>query len=165
MPSNRQGELWPSRPIPKMPALSPGEPWASRELTNRHSLPFSLPSQLDARGDAHRPGSTLSLEAVAVSVSRARRLPFLTLSQAALKDCLDVKQSCLALLHPGQQEHHFLALPPPPPGCIVTFLSWHTIGCSETCGTCLRLVSPLCWLAISDAREYPLMERGLSTCC
>ncbi|XP_066495482.1 E3 ubiquitin-protein ligase CBL [Tiliqua scincoides] len=64
MPSNRQGELWPSRPIPKTPAvaLSPGEPWAGRELTNRHSLPFSLPSQLDSRGDMHRPGSTLSLE-------------------------------------------------------------------------------------------------------
>ncbi|XP_054853624.1 E3 ubiquitin-protein ligase CBL [Eublepharis macularius] len=65
MPSNRQGELWPSRPIPKAPAvaLSPSEPWASRELTNRHSLPFSLPSQMDTRPEAHRHGSTLSLEA------------------------------------------------------------------------------------------------------
>uniref|UniRef100_A0ABM5EQF1 E3 ubiquitin-protein ligase CBL n=1 Tax=Pogona vitticeps TaxID=103695 RepID=A0ABM5EQF1_9SAUR len=64
VPCNRQGELWPSRPMPKAPAvaLSPGEPWASRELTNRHSLPFSLPSQMDTRAEAHRHGSTLSLD-------------------------------------------------------------------------------------------------------
>uniref|UniRef100_A0ACB8EYN4 Uncharacterized protein n=1 Tax=Sphaerodactylus townsendi TaxID=933632 RepID=A0ACB8EYN4_9SAUR len=64
MPSNCQGELWPSRPIPKGlgMALSPSERWAARELTNRHSLPFSLPSQMDSRADAHRHGSTLSLD-------------------------------------------------------------------------------------------------------
>ncbi|XP_015260971.1 PREDICTED: E3 ubiquitin-protein ligase CBL [Gekko japonicus] len=64
LPSNRQGELWPSRPIPKAlgVALSPSEPWANRELTNRHSLPFSLPSQMDSRADVHRHGSTLSLD-------------------------------------------------------------------------------------------------------
>ncbi|XP_033027916.1 E3 ubiquitin-protein ligase CBL isoform X4 [Lacerta agilis] len=64
VPCNRQGDLWSLRPIPKAPAvaLSPNEPWASRELTNRHSLPFSLPSQMDTRTDAHRLGSTLSLD-------------------------------------------------------------------------------------------------------
>uniref|UniRef100_A0A8C3TJ97 E3 ubiquitin-protein ligase CBL n=1 Tax=Chelydra serpentina TaxID=8475 RepID=A0A8C3TJ97_CHESE len=64
VPSNRQGEPWPSRPIPKAPsvALSPSDPWAGRELTNRHSLPFSLPSQMDSRPDAPRHGSTLSLD-------------------------------------------------------------------------------------------------------
>ncbi|KAF1649076.1 UNVERIFIED_CONTAM: E3 ubiquitin-protein ligase CBL, partial [Eudyptes robustus] len=64
VPSNRQADLWPSRPIPKAPsvALSPGDPWAGRELSNRHSLPFSLPSQMDSRADSHRLGSTLSLD-------------------------------------------------------------------------------------------------------
>ncbi|XP_037738158.1 E3 ubiquitin-protein ligase CBL [Chelonia mydas] len=64
VPSSRQGEPWPSRPIPKAPsvALSPSDPWAGRELTNRHSLPFSLPSQMDSRPDAPRHGSTLSLD-------------------------------------------------------------------------------------------------------
>uniref|UniRef100_A0A8D0E8X6 E3 ubiquitin-protein ligase CBL n=1 Tax=Salvator merianae TaxID=96440 RepID=A0A8D0E8X6_SALMN len=64
VPCNRQGELWSSRPIPKAPAvaLSPSEPWASREPTNRHSLPFSLPSQADSRVDGLRHGSTLSLD-------------------------------------------------------------------------------------------------------
>uniref|UniRef100_A0A8C3TE53 E3 ubiquitin-protein ligase CBL n=1 Tax=Chelydra serpentina TaxID=8475 RepID=A0A8C3TE53_CHESE len=67
VPSNRQGEPWPSRPIPKAPsvALSPSDPWAGRELTNRHSLPFSLPSQMDSRPDAPRHGSTLSLDTTA----------------------------------------------------------------------------------------------------
>ncbi|XP_077695793.1 E3 ubiquitin-protein ligase CBL isoform X3 [Eretmochelys imbricata] len=64
VPSSRQGEPWPLRPIPKAPsvALSPSDPWAGRELTNRHSLPFSLPSQMDSRPDAPRHGSTLSLD-------------------------------------------------------------------------------------------------------
>ncbi|NXC76681.1 CBL ligase, partial [Anhinga anhinga] len=64
VPSNRQADLWPSRPIPKAPsvALSPGDPWTGRELSNRHSLPFSLPSQMDSRADSHRLGSTLSLD-------------------------------------------------------------------------------------------------------
>ncbi|KAK2532786.1 Cbl [Columba guinea] len=64
VPSNRQADLWPSRPIPKAPpvALSPADPWAGRELSNRHSLPFSLPSQMDSRADSHRLGSTLSLD-------------------------------------------------------------------------------------------------------
>uniref|UniRef100_A0A8C0H388 E3 ubiquitin-protein ligase CBL n=1 Tax=Chelonoidis abingdonii TaxID=106734 RepID=A0A8C0H388_CHEAB len=62
--SSRQGEPWPLRPVPKAPsvALSPSDPWAGRELTNRHSLPFSLPSQMDSRPDAPRHGSTLSLD-------------------------------------------------------------------------------------------------------
>uniref|UniRef100_A0A8C0GTY3 E3 ubiquitin-protein ligase CBL n=1 Tax=Chelonoidis abingdonii TaxID=106734 RepID=A0A8C0GTY3_CHEAB len=65
--SSRQGEPWPLRPVPKAPsvALSPSDPWAGRELTNRHSLPFSLPSQMDSRPDAPRHGSTLSLDATA----------------------------------------------------------------------------------------------------
>uniref|UniRef100_A0A8V5H8Q5 E3 ubiquitin-protein ligase CBL n=1 Tax=Melopsittacus undulatus TaxID=13146 RepID=A0A8V5H8Q5_MELUD len=64
VPSNRQADLWPSRPIPKAPsvALSPGDPWAGRELSNRHSLPFSLPSQIESRPESHRLGSTLSLD-------------------------------------------------------------------------------------------------------
>uniref|UniRef100_A0A8C3FL21 E3 ubiquitin-protein ligase CBL n=1 Tax=Chrysemys picta bellii TaxID=8478 RepID=A0A8C3FL21_CHRPI len=67
VPSGRQGEPWPLRPIPKAPsaALSPSDPWAGRELTNRHSLPFSLPSQVDSRSDAPRHGSTLSLDTTA----------------------------------------------------------------------------------------------------
>ncbi|XP_030393914.1 E3 ubiquitin-protein ligase CBL [Gopherus evgoodei] len=65
--SSRQGEPWPLRPVPKAPsvALSPSDPWAGRELTNRHSLPFALPSQMDSRPDAPRHGSTLSLDATA----------------------------------------------------------------------------------------------------
>ncbi|XP_059575931.1 E3 ubiquitin-protein ligase CBL-like [Alligator mississippiensis] len=64
VPSNRQGEPWASRPVPKAPsvALSPNDPWAGRELTNRHLLPFSLPSLMDSRPDVHRHGSTLSLD-------------------------------------------------------------------------------------------------------
>ncbi|NXY87797.1 CBL ligase, partial [Alcedo cyanopectus] len=56
--------LWPARPIPKAPAvaLGPAEPWAGRELSNRHSLPFSLPSQMEPRPESHRLGSTLSLD-------------------------------------------------------------------------------------------------------
>ncbi|XP_067421242.1 E3 ubiquitin-protein ligase CBL isoform X2 [Emydura macquarii macquarii] len=65
--SSRQGEPRPSRPIPKAPsvALSPSDPWAGRELTNRHSLPYSLPSQMESRSEAPRHGSTLSLDATA----------------------------------------------------------------------------------------------------
>ncbi|XP_007439350.1 E3 ubiquitin-protein ligase CBL [Python bivittatus] len=63
MPCNRQGELWPSRPMLKAPT----ETWASRELKNRHSLPFSLPSQMDSRMETHRLGSTLSLDTPVVS--------------------------------------------------------------------------------------------------
>uniref|UniRef100_A0A8C5SL15 E3 ubiquitin-protein ligase CBL n=1 Tax=Laticauda laticaudata TaxID=8630 RepID=A0A8C5SL15_LATLA len=58
VPCNRQGELWPSRPMLKAPT----EAWANRELKNRHSLPFSLPSQMEARVEPHRLGSTLSLD-------------------------------------------------------------------------------------------------------
>ncbi|XP_060642936.2 E3 ubiquitin-protein ligase CBL [Anolis sagrei] len=68
VPCNRQAELWPVRPIPKAPgsvALSSGEPWAGRDVTNRHSLPFSLPSQMDSRAEPHRHGSTLSLDTTA----------------------------------------------------------------------------------------------------
>uniref|UniRef100_A0A5F8GFI4 E3 ubiquitin-protein ligase CBL n=1 Tax=Monodelphis domestica TaxID=13616 RepID=A0A5F8GFI4_MONDO len=65
VPSGRPGESWLPRPIPKVPTatLSPGDPWSGRELTNRHSLPFSLPSQMDPRTDGLRHGSTFSLDA------------------------------------------------------------------------------------------------------
>ncbi|XP_043848402.1 E3 ubiquitin-protein ligase CBL [Dromiciops gliroides] len=65
IPSGRAGESWLPRPIPKLPTatLSPGDPWSGRELTNRHSLPFSLPSQMDPRADGLRHGSTFSLDA------------------------------------------------------------------------------------------------------
>ncbi|KAG8141585.1 hypothetical protein E2320_007186 [Naja naja] len=51
VPCNRQGELWPSRPMLK----APPEAWANRELKNRHSLPFSLPSQMEARNQLGLP--------------------------------------------------------------------------------------------------------------
>ncbi|ETE68452.1 E3 ubiquitin-protein ligase CBL, partial [Ophiophagus hannah] len=51
VPCNRQGELWPSRPMLKAPT----EAWANRELKNRHSLPFSLPSQMEARNQLGLP--------------------------------------------------------------------------------------------------------------
>nr|XP_033773625.1 E3 ubiquitin-protein ligase CBL [Geotrypetes seraphini] len=61
---NRQAESWQPRPIPKAPitTLTPSDPWVGRELTNRHSLPFFLPSQMDSRQEPHRHGSTLSLD-------------------------------------------------------------------------------------------------------
>ncbi|XP_076968787.1 E3 ubiquitin-protein ligase CBL isoform X3 [Tamandua tetradactyla] len=64
VPSSRLGESWLPRPIPKIPVIapSPGEPWTGRELTNRHSLPFSLPSHSEPRTDVSRLGSTLSLD-------------------------------------------------------------------------------------------------------
>lgn len=96
MPSNRQGELWPSRPIPKAPgvALSPSEPWAGRELTNRHSLPFSLPSQMDSRAESHRHGSTLSLDTTVVSMSKTNRQlsPLVLLLYTFLKVYLKMAQ-------------------------------------------------------------------------
>lgn len=69
LPSSRQGDLWPARPMPKAPpvAVSAAEPWAGRELSNRHSLPFSLPSQLESRAESLRLGSTLSLDNPTVS--------------------------------------------------------------------------------------------------
>uniref|UniRef100_A0A8C8YV29 E3 ubiquitin-protein ligase CBL n=1 Tax=Prolemur simus TaxID=1328070 RepID=A0A8C8YV29_PROSS len=64
VPSSRVGDSWLSRPIPKVPvaAPSPSDPWTGRELTNRHSLPFSLPSQMEPRADVPRLGSTFSLD-------------------------------------------------------------------------------------------------------
>ncbi|XP_058519728.1 E3 ubiquitin-protein ligase CBL isoform X2 [Ochotona princeps] len=64
VPSGRPGDSWLSRPIPKVPvaAPSPSDPWTGRELTNRHSLPFSLPSQMEPRADVSRLGSTFSLD-------------------------------------------------------------------------------------------------------
>uniref|UniRef100_A0A8I5ZWU2 E3 ubiquitin-protein ligase CBL n=2 Tax=Euarchontoglires TaxID=314146 RepID=A0A8I5ZWU2_RAT len=64
VPSSRPGDSWLSRPIPKVPVATPnpGDPWNGRELTNRHSLPFSLPSQMEPRADVPRLGSTFSLD-------------------------------------------------------------------------------------------------------
>uniref|UniRef100_A0A8B7W6W6 E3 ubiquitin-protein ligase CBL-like n=4 Tax=Castor canadensis TaxID=51338 RepID=A0A8B7W6W6_CASCN len=64
VPSSRLGDSWLSRPIPKVPVAtpSPSDPWTGRELTNRHSLPFSLPSQVEPRADVSRLGSTFSLD-------------------------------------------------------------------------------------------------------
>lgn len=58
--------------MPKAPpaaAVSPGDVWAGRELSNRHSLPFSLPSQMESRAESLRLGSTLSLDNPGVSRS------------------------------------------------------------------------------------------------
>ncbi|XP_054580548.1 E3 ubiquitin-protein ligase CBL [Eptesicus fuscus] len=65
VPSSRLGESWLPRPIPRVPAVtpSPGEPWTGRELTARHSLPFSLPSQMEPRAEGPRPASAFSLGA------------------------------------------------------------------------------------------------------
>uniref|UniRef100_A0A8D1KKJ6 E3 ubiquitin-protein ligase CBL n=1 Tax=Sus scrofa TaxID=9823 RepID=A0A8D1KKJ6_PIG len=65
VPSSRVGEAsWLPRPIPKVPVVAPnpGDPWTGRELTNRHSLPFSLPSQMEPRTDVPRLGSAFSLD-------------------------------------------------------------------------------------------------------
>lgn len=60
---SRPADPWPSRSVPKVPppSLATNDPWTGgKELTNRHSLPFTLPSHLDERKDRH--GSTLSLD-------------------------------------------------------------------------------------------------------
>ncbi|XP_012822121.1 E3 ubiquitin-protein ligase CBL isoform X1 [Xenopus tropicalis] len=70
LPTNRPGETWHPRAVPKAPAsnLTPGDPWTGgRELTNRHSLPFTLPSHIDERRDRH--GSTQSLDNTGISAT------------------------------------------------------------------------------------------------
>lgn len=69
VPSSRLGESWLPRPIPKVPAVAPNpsDPWTGRELTNRHSLPFSLPSQVEPRTDVPRLGSAYSVDTSTVS--------------------------------------------------------------------------------------------------
>ena len=70
VPSGRIGEAsWLHRPIPKVPVVAPNpsDPWTGRELTNRHSLPFSLPSQMEPRTDTPRLGSTFNLDTSMVS--------------------------------------------------------------------------------------------------
>uniref|UniRef100_A0A8C5PFE1 E3 ubiquitin-protein ligase CBL n=1 Tax=Leptobrachium leishanense TaxID=445787 RepID=A0A8C5PFE1_9ANUR len=63
-PSVRPSDSWTSRAVPKAPtpSLAPGgDFWAGgKELTNRHSLPFTLPLHVDDRRDRH--GSTQSLD-------------------------------------------------------------------------------------------------------
>lgn len=58
VPPNRCGADWNARPVPR----APGDPRASRELSNRHSLPLAPPPGLDRRADALRPSSSLGLE-------------------------------------------------------------------------------------------------------
>ncbi|XP_045870861.1 E3 ubiquitin-protein ligase CBL [Meles meles] len=64
VPCGRLGESWLPRPIPKVPvvASNSSDPWTGRELTNRHSLPFSLPSQMEPRADVSRLGGTFSVD-------------------------------------------------------------------------------------------------------
>lgn len=63
VPSSRP-DPWHVRSVPKAPtpSLNPSDPWTgAKELTNRHSLPFTLPSHVDdKRVDRH--GSTQSLD-------------------------------------------------------------------------------------------------------
>ncbi|XP_067826940.1 E3 ubiquitin-protein ligase CBL [Heptranchias perlo] len=62
---NRLGEAWHSRSqAPKAPlqTLNPGDRWAGRELSNRHSLPLALSSQMDTRTEAVRHSSSLGLD-------------------------------------------------------------------------------------------------------
>ncbi|XP_066565338.1 E3 ubiquitin-protein ligase CBL [Amia ocellicauda] len=63
-PPNRGLADWQPRPVPKAPTqpLNPGDAWAGRELSNRHSLPLALPSALDGRPETQRHNSTLSLD-------------------------------------------------------------------------------------------------------
>ncbi|KAM8927441.1 E3 ubiquitin-protein ligase CBL isoform 2-T2 [Pelodytes ibericus] len=62
--SVRPTDSWNPRSVPKAPtpSLSQGsDSWTGgKELTNRHSLPFTLPSHVDERKDRH--GSTQSLD-------------------------------------------------------------------------------------------------------
>uniref|UniRef100_A0A2I3HU31 E3 ubiquitin-protein ligase CBL n=1 Tax=Nomascus leucogenys TaxID=61853 RepID=A0A2I3HU31_NOMLE len=73
VPSSRLGDSWLPRPIPKVPVSAPssGDPWTGRELTNRHSLPFSLPSQMEPRPDVPRLGSTFSLDTSMANAGRS----------------------------------------------------------------------------------------------
>ncbi|XP_018424620.1 PREDICTED: E3 ubiquitin-protein ligase CBL [Nanorana parkeri] len=68
--ASRPADPWPTRSVPKVPpsSLATNDPWTvGKELTNRHSLPFTLPSHVDERKDRH--GSTLSLDNAATSAS------------------------------------------------------------------------------------------------
>ncbi|XP_072283356.1 E3 ubiquitin-protein ligase CBL isoform X2 [Pyxicephalus adspersus] len=68
--STRPADPWSTRSVPKVPppSLATNDPWTGgKELTNRHSLPFTLPSHVDERKDRH--GSTLSLDNAATSAS------------------------------------------------------------------------------------------------
>ncbi|KAM4651275.1 E3 ubiquitin-protein ligase CBL [Discoglossus pictus] len=70
MLTNRPADQWLHRSVPKAPTsnLAPNDPWTGgRELTNRHSLPFTLPSHVDERRERH--GSTQSLDTTGISAS------------------------------------------------------------------------------------------------
>ncbi|XP_063293182.1 E3 ubiquitin-protein ligase CBL [Pelobates fuscus] len=62
--SARPADPWNPRSVPKAPTpslTSGADSWTGgKELTNRHSLPFTLPSHVDERRDRH--GSTQSLD-------------------------------------------------------------------------------------------------------
>ncbi|KAJ8267054.1 hypothetical protein GJAV_G00137780 [Gymnothorax javanicus] len=58
VPANRTAAEWNNRPVPR----APGDMRASRELSNRHSLPLALPSTPERCMEALRPSSSLGLE-------------------------------------------------------------------------------------------------------
>ncbi|XP_078389606.1 E3 ubiquitin-protein ligase CBL [Cetorhinus maximus] len=65
LPPNRPGEAWHARSqAAKAPlqVLNPGDRWTGRELSNRHSLPLALSSQMDSRTEAVRHSSSLGLD-------------------------------------------------------------------------------------------------------
>ncbi|XP_073422572.1 E3 ubiquitin-protein ligase CBL isoform X1 [Dendrobates tinctorius] len=65
-PSNRP-DPWRSVPKAPTPNLNANDPWTGgKELTNRHSLPFTLPSHIDDKR-VERHGSTQSLDNAATS--------------------------------------------------------------------------------------------------
>ncbi|XP_075046675.1 E3 ubiquitin-protein ligase CBL isoform X2 [Mixophyes fleayi] len=68
--SSRPADPWNVRAVPKAPtpSLTPGDPWAGgKDLPNRHSLPFTLPSHVDEKRDRH--GSTQSLDSTGTCAS------------------------------------------------------------------------------------------------
>ncbi|XP_048471394.1 E3 ubiquitin-protein ligase CBL isoform X2 [Rhincodon typus] len=65
VPPNRPGETWHIRSqAAKTPiqTLNSGDRWTGRELSNRHSLPLALSSQMDTRTEAVRHSSSLGLD-------------------------------------------------------------------------------------------------------
>ncbi|XP_059812950.1 E3 ubiquitin-protein ligase CBL [Hypanus sabinus] len=64
-PPTRPGEPWHSRSQatkPSVQTLNLGDRWTGRELSNRHSLPLPLTSQMDTRMEAVRHSSSLGLD-------------------------------------------------------------------------------------------------------
>ncbi|XP_063798987.1 E3 ubiquitin-protein ligase CBL isoform X2 [Pseudophryne corroboree] len=66
--SSRPADPWHVRSVPKAPTpnLTPSDPWAGgKDLPNRNSLPFTLPSHVEEKRDCH--GSTQSLDSTGTS--------------------------------------------------------------------------------------------------